>query len=105
MEGNFINSQLCDEVETVRSELNHTKSTIAKSISEAVVAVDNLEEKHHTFESQVNGNISLIHSELDKLLRAQVQQVCTHVFPNILAYFLPCRIEGLNDGYALLQSY
>jgi len=87
IQDSFTSSQLlCGEVETVRSELKHTKATITKSISETVVAVDDLEEKHHTFESQVNGNISLIHSKLDKLSRAQVQQVCTFVFLNIFTY-------------------
>jgi hypothetical protein len=105
----FTSSQLpaglCDEVETVRSELKHTKATIAKSISETIVAVDDLGEKHHTFESQVNENISLIHSKLDKLSRAQVQQVWTIAFLNIFTYLLLVGSKDRAMCMPFLQSH
>jgi len=80
---------LRDDVEMVRSELQRTQATLTKSISETVAAVDNLEAKHNTFESQLDGNLYLIQSKLEKLSRGQVQQVSkdTTILNIILIYF------------------
>lgn len=66
---------LHDKLEMVWSELQRTHVALTKSISETMAAVDNLGAKHDTFESQLDGDLSWIQSKLEKLSRAQVQQV------------------------------
>ncbi len=79
---------LRDELEVVWLELQHTQATLKKSISETLAAVDNLGAKHYTFESQLDGNLSLIQSKLEKLSRAQVQQVSTYTVWTISNYLI-----------------
>jgi len=81
VQDNFTGSRrhggLCVEVDL---EFRHTKTTLTKSISETVAALDDLAAKHDQFEDKVDGNLSLVHSKLDKVSRAQVQQVSTLSF-------------------------
>ena len=75
--GSRRHSGPCIEADITRSELHHTKAALTKSISETVVALDDLVANYNMFEDKIDGNLSLVHSKLDKLSRAQVQQVST----------------------------
>ena len=78
-------SFLEDDVVLIRSELQRTRATVTKSISETIAVVDNLQEKHNRFKNQVDGNLSAIQLKLNKLWRAQTQWVSTlPSFLNIL---------------------
>jgi hypothetical protein len=71
---------LHDEFEMVRSEFQRAQATLTKSISETMAAVDDFGAKQDRFERQLDGDLSLIQSKLEKLSRAQVQQVSTRYF-------------------------
>jgi len=78
IQANFTGSLqpvLHDEVEAIRSELQHAKAALTKSIFETVAAVDDLGAKHDRFENQIDGKLFLMHSKFNKLLRTQVKQV------------------------------
>ena len=66
---------------------NHTKATLTNSISDTVVALDDLVIKHNEFEDKVDSKLSLVHSRLDKLSRAQVKQVSMHAFEILLVFY------------------
>ena len=80
-------SGLCAEADFVRSELCHTKATLTNSISDTVVALDDLVVKHNKFEDRIDSNLSLVHSRLDKLSRSQVKQVSMHAFEILLVFY------------------
>ena len=62
-------------------QLQHTKATLEKSISEIVAATDDLGLKYDRLENNVDEDLSVIRSKLTKVSRAQGQQVSTIMYP------------------------